>query len=67
MLVIGKPSGSEGYFEEMSRPAGLPELPQALLVIPDSGKVCGGRSKYSIEISLPADGPKEKDARERRK
>jgi hypothetical protein len=34
MLVIGKPFSSEGYFEDMSRPAELSELPQTLKVSP---------------------------------
>ena len=38
MLVIGKRFSSEGYFEEMSRPAELPELPQALKVSPTAGR-----------------------------
>ena len=38
MLVIEKRFSSEGYFEEMSRPAELPELPQALKVSPAAGR-----------------------------
>jgi hypothetical protein len=38
MPVMGKRLGSEGYFEVMSRPAELPELPQALKLSTTAGR-----------------------------
>ena len=38
MLIIEKRFSFEGYFEEMSRPAEVPELPQALKVSPTAGR-----------------------------
>ena len=38
MLIIGKRFSSEGFFEEMSRHAEVPELPQALELSSTAGR-----------------------------
>lgn len=53
MLVMALPAGLEGYFEEMSRPAGSLELPSDPEVAPDSEKLVRTAMKYGIEITGP--------------